>query len=178
MKNNTLAKIFIAACMLVISNFATAQFDDTFMFRQCIDQSNVKNISDLKKPFSWEQGYCLGFIQSLRGSNEIIKEVDPSKAFCAPDEFDEFDLLKTIIKQAAMDKNLKNYPDRYELSRLALQKAYPCTKKKMSPREIFIPVFCILIALFALLILTPTRLWLKGSNDEKDSKPNDDKFIE
>lgn len=129
MKNINLERIIIASAMLVISNFTTAQFDDTFMYRECIDQSNIKSISDFEKPHTFEQGYCLGFIQSLKGSNEILKKSVPSKAFCAPDAINEFDLLKAIIKQAEMDKELKGYPDRYELSRLALQKEYPCTKK-------------------------------------------------
>ena len=95
----------IAINILAISNIASAEFDDTFIYRECIDQLNIKSNSDLKNPHSFEQGYCLGFIQSLQGSNEILKTVDPSNAFCAPDKIDEFDLLKTIIKQAAMDKN-------------------------------------------------------------------------
>ncbi len=131
MQNIKQTKIFIASIMMAISSIATAQFDDTFVFRECIKQSNIKSISDLEKDFSWEKGYCIGFIQSLKGSNEILKKSVPSKAFCAPNDINnEFELLKAIIKQAEMDNELKGYPDRYELSRQALQKAYPCDKNR------------------------------------------------
>lgn len=129
MKNNIYLKAIFALSSAVISGVCTAQFDDTSIYRKCIKQLTFKSISDFEKPDSFEQGYCLGFMQSLKGSNEILKISVPSKAFCAPESLGEFDLLKVIIKHAEMDKELKAFPDRYELSRRALQREYPCTVK-------------------------------------------------